>query len=147
MIQAHHIGQIAHELETIYEKLINQQIQVTPQLIALIRLVQDDIADRIQTIRDQQIDYPSTHVVQLLQQADHSADLVVSEPATEITALSDQDESSGLEVLQLGEEEVSEEPSLAADELSGNDIEEQVEDTSSLQTVENSEHALEDDVR
>ena len=147
MIQARHIGLIAHELETIYEKLINQQIQVTPQLIALIRLVQDDIADRIQTIRDQQIDYPSTHVVQLLQQADHSADLVVSEPATEITALSEQDESSGLEVLQLVEEEVSEEPSLAADELSGNDIEEQVEDTSSLQTVENSEHSLEDDVR
>ena len=147
MIQARHIGLIAHELETIYEKLINQQIQVTPQLIALICLVQDDIADRIQTIRDQQIDYPSTHVVQLLQQADHSADLVVSEPATEITALSDQDESSGLEVLQLVEEEVSEEPSLAADELSGNDIEEQVEDTSSLQTVENSEHSLEDDVR
>ena len=147
MIQARHIGLIAHELETIYEKLINQQIQATPQLITLIRLVQDDIADRIQTIRDQQIDYPSTHVVQLLQQADHSADLVVSEPATEITALSDQDESSGLEVLQLVEEEVSEEPSLAADELSGNDIEEQVEDTSSLQTVENSEHSLEDDVR
>ena len=154
MIQARHIGLIAHELETIYEKLINQQIQVTPQLIALIRLVQDDIADRIQTIRDQQIDYPSTHVVQLLQQADHSADLVVSEPATEITALSEQDESSELEVLQLVEEEVSEEPSLAADELSGNDIEEQVEDTSSLQTVENAEHSLEnaehsleDDVR
>ena len=147
MIQARHIGLIAHELETIYEKLINQQIQVTPQLIALIRLVQDDIADRIQTIRDQQIDYPSTHVVQLLQQADHSADLVVSEPATEITALSDQDESSGLEVLQLVEEEVSEEPSLAADELSGNDIEEQVEDTSSLQTVENAGQSLEDDVR
>ena len=147
MIQARHIGLIAHELETIYEKLINQQIQVTPQLIALIRLVQDDIADRIQTIRDQQIDYPSTHVVQLLQQADHSADLVVSEPATEITALSEQDESSGLEVLQLVEEEVSEEPSLAADELSGNDIEEQVEDTSSLQTVENAGQSLEEDIR
>ena len=147
MIQARHIGLIAHELETIYEKLINQQIQATPQLIALIRLVQDDIADRIQTIRDQQIDYPSTHVVQLLQQADHSADLVVSEPATEITALSDQDESSGLEVLQLVEEEVSEEPSLAADELSGNDIEEQVEDTSSLQTVENAGQSLEEDIR
>ena len=147
MIQARHIGLIAHELETIYEKLINQQIQVTPQLIALIRLVQDDIADRIQTIRDQQIDYPSTHVVQLLQQADHSADLVVSEPATEITALSDQDESSGLEVLQLVEEEVSEEPSLAADELSGNDIEEHVEDTSSLQTVENAGQSLEEDIR
>lgn len=72
MIQARHIGLIAHELETIYEKLINQQIQATPQLIAIIRLVQDDIADRIQTIRDQHTDYPSTHVVQLLQHADQS---------------------------------------------------------------------------
>ncbi|MEK5778053.1 hypothetical protein VXE44_23590, partial [Acinetobacter nosocomialis] len=38
------------------------------ELIALIRLVQDYIADRVQTIRDQQIDYPSVHVVNLLQQ-------------------------------------------------------------------------------
>ncbi|ENU31092.1 hypothetical protein F991_00998 [Acinetobacter sp. CIP-A165] len=72
MIQAPYIGLIAHELETIYEKLINQQLQATPQLIALIRLVQDDISDRIQTIRDQHVDYPSTHVVQLLQQAEQS---------------------------------------------------------------------------
>jgi chemosensory pili system protein ChpA (sensor histidine kinase/response regulator) len=51
MIQAGHIGLIAHELETIYEKLINQQLQPNPQLIAIIRAVQDDIADRIQTIQ------------------------------------------------------------------------------------------------
>ena len=148
MIQARHIGLIAHELETIYEKLINQQIQVTPQLIALIRLVQDDIADRIQTIRDQQIDYPSTHVVQLLQQADHSADLVVSEPATEITALSEQDESIELELLQpIEEAEIIEPLSVTADELSSIDTEEQLEDTSSLQTVENAGQSLEEDVR
>ncbi|MEO3358108.1 Hpt domain-containing protein, partial [Acinetobacter haemolyticus] len=53
-------------LETIYEKLINQQIQATPSLISVIRSVQDDIADRIQTIRDQQVDYPSTHVLDVL---------------------------------------------------------------------------------
>ncbi|HRM15307.1 MAG TPA: Hpt domain-containing protein [Acinetobacter parvus] len=148
MIQARHIGLIAHELETIYEKLINQQIQATPQLIALIRLVQDDIADRIQTIRDQQIDYPSLHVVQLLQQADHSADLVVSEPATEITALSEQDESIELELLQpIEEAEIIEPLSVTADELSSIDTEEQLEDTSSLQTVENAGQSLEEDVR
>ncbi|MFO1366719.1 MAG: Hpt domain-containing protein [Acinetobacter sp.] len=148
MIQARHIGLIAHELETIYEKLINQQIQVTPQLIALIRLVQDDIADRIQTIRDQQIDYPSTHVVQLLQQADHSADLVVSEPATEITASSEQDESIELELLRpIEEAEIIEPSSVTADELSSIDTEEQFEDTSSLQTVENAGQSLEEDVR
>ncbi|MFO1411095.1 MAG: Hpt domain-containing protein [Acinetobacter parvus] len=148
MIQARHIGLIAHELETIYEKLINQQIQVTPQLIALIRLVQDDIADRIQTIRDQQIDYPSTHVVQLLQQADHSADLVVSEPATEITALSEQGESIELELLQpIEEAEIIEPLSVTADELSSIDTEEQLEETSSLQTVENAGQSLEEDVR
>ena len=72
MIQARHIGLIAHELETIYEKLINQQLQPTAQLIALIRAVQDDIADRIQTIRDKQVDYPATHVLQLIQQTDLS---------------------------------------------------------------------------
>ena len=72
MIQACHIGLIAHELETIYEKLINQQLQPTAQLIALIRAVQDDIADRIQTIRDKQVDYPATHVLQLIQQTDLS---------------------------------------------------------------------------
>lgn len=68
MIQATHMGLIAHELETIYEKLINQQLHASSELIALIRLVQDDIADRVQTIRDQQIDYPSVHVVNFLQQ-------------------------------------------------------------------------------
>ncbi len=66
MIQARHIGLIAHELETIYEKLINQQIQASPDLIRVIRAVQDDIADRIQTIRDQKVDYPSTHILAVL---------------------------------------------------------------------------------
>ena len=32
----------------------------------MIRSVQDDIADRIQTIRDQQVDYPSTYALRVL---------------------------------------------------------------------------------
>ena len=87
MIQATHIGLIAHELETIYEKLINQQLSANPQLIALIRLVQDDIADRIQTIRDKQTDYPSTHVVALLQHADTDS---VAEPITSVESIQDE---------------------------------------------------------
>ncbi|WP_096911208.1 Hpt domain-containing protein [Acinetobacter colistiniresistens] len=98
MIQARHIGLIAHELETIYEKLINQQIQATPQLIAIIRLVQDDIADRIQTIRDQHTDYPSTHVLQLLQHADQS-DVASVESGLETAHEFERVESSQVETL------------------------------------------------
>ena len=80
MIQAGHIGLIAHELETIYEKLINQQLQPNPQLIAVIRAVQDDIADRIQTIRDKQVDYPATHALSVLANQDSAsvASMVIS---------------------------------------------------------------------
>ena len=47
MIAALHIGLIAHELESIYERVIRQQIAVTPALIQIIRLVQDNVSDRI----------------------------------------------------------------------------------------------------
>ncbi|MBK0064374.1 MULTISPECIES: Hpt domain-containing protein [unclassified Acinetobacter] len=67
MVQATHMGLIAHELETIYERLINGQIHSSANLIQIIRLVQDDIADRIQTLRDQAVDYPATEVLGLLQ--------------------------------------------------------------------------------
>lgn len=83
MIQARHIGLIAHELETIYEKLINQQIQASSALVNLIRAVQDDIADRIQTIKDHQVDYPSTHVLGLLKGVSASGSSQVSEVSHE----------------------------------------------------------------
>ena len=92
MIQARHIGLIAHELETIYEKLINQQLQPTAQLIALIRAVQDDIADRIQTIRDKQVDYPATHVLQLIQQTDLST-TSSSQPKQTMFELTDENQA------------------------------------------------------
>ncbi|TCB82272.1 Hpt domain-containing protein [Acinetobacter sp. ANC 4173] len=66
MIQATHIGLIAHELETIYERIINQQIQASPALIQIVRLVQDNIADRIQTIREEKVDYPAPEAIDIL---------------------------------------------------------------------------------
>ncbi|OTG69322.1 hybrid sensor histidine kinase/response regulator [Acinetobacter sp. ANC 4470] len=66
MIQATHIGLISHELESIYERVIRQQIEVTPQLISIVRLVQDDIADRIQIIRDNHIDYAGRESIEIL---------------------------------------------------------------------------------
>ncbi|WP_441374604.1 Hpt domain-containing protein [Acinetobacter lwoffii] len=67
MIAASHIGLIAHELESIYERVIRQQIAVTPALIQIIRLVQDNISDRIQSIRKDGIDYPAPEAIAILQ--------------------------------------------------------------------------------
>ena len=72
MVQATHVGLIGHELETIYQRLINQQMQPSMHLIQTIRLVQDDIADRIQTLRDSMVDYPADHVLDLLQHIDEA---------------------------------------------------------------------------
>ncbi|RKG34520.1 Hpt domain-containing protein [Acinetobacter tianfuensis] len=66
MIAASNIGLIAHELESIYERVIRGQMTVTPSIIQIIRLVQDDISDRIQTIRDNGIDYPASEAVSIL---------------------------------------------------------------------------------
>ena len=137
MIQARHIGLIAHELETIYEKLINQQIQPTAYLVALIRIVQDDIADRIQTIRDQHVDYPSTNVINLLQQSDQT---VTSD--LEIASLEEQTE----DLTQIEQSQIDSNTfELAADtsEIVLND--QQVEDTSSLETIAEVQQRNEDD--
>ncbi|RPE26861.1 chemotaxis protein histidine kinase CheA [Acinetobacter sp. BIGb0102] len=153
MIQARHIGLIAHELETIYEKLINQQIQATPHLVAIIRLVQDDIADRIQTIRDQQTDYPSTHVVQLLQQADQTVAPVTLEPVIEgvdafaaieidvVEAQAELPEFAEVEPV-LDSQTLTLEPetsAVASDEI--------LDATSATQTLETVAEPLDDDVR
>ena len=89
MAQAEHVGWIAHELETIYERIIKNQMQPTQQLVQSIRLVQDDIADRLQIIRDQSVDYPSENIVDLLRNIEKQpAELVTTEPTEQ--AKSDQ---------------------------------------------------------
>ena len=66
MIQATHIGLISHELESIYERVIRKQIVVTPQLVSIVRLVQDDVTDRIQIIRENNIDYAGRESIEIL---------------------------------------------------------------------------------
>ena len=85
MIQAVNIGLIAHELETIYERLIHKQMQPSESLIHVIQLVQDNIADRIQTIRDDRIDYPADHAVHLLK---NIGQIVAGQASTEKTVVS-----------------------------------------------------------
>ncbi|ENX09911.1 Hpt domain-containing protein [Acinetobacter courvalinii] len=151
MIQAPHIGLIAHELESLYEKLINQQIQATPQLVAIIRLVQDDIADRIQTIRDQQIDYPSTHVVQLLQQADQTVASATFEPVLEPVETLETIEvdvvEAQSEVPELVEAELDTQTPTLQPESSGVASDEIRDTTSATQSVETVAASLDDDVR
>lgn len=79
MVQAEHIGLIAHELESIYERVINAQMSVSRELVKYVRLVQDDVADRVQIIRDKRVDYPATHIVAVLQQ--------ISDPNTQLQKL------------------------------------------------------------
>ncbi|MCI3879956.1 MULTISPECIES: Hpt domain-containing protein [Acinetobacter] len=151
MIQARHIGLIAHELETIYEKLINQQIQATPQLVAIIRLVQDDIADRIQTIRDQHTDYPSTHVVQLLQHADRS-DVASVESGFETAHEFERVESSQVETLLEQPESVKtetlvDEQSVDVESVSERVETEVLEHTASAQLPQTVLEPTDDDVR
>ena len=66
MIQATHIGLISHEFESIYERVIRKQIEVTPQLVSIVRLVQDDVTDRIQIIRENNIDYAGRESIEIL---------------------------------------------------------------------------------
>ncbi|MFV5191000.1 Hpt domain-containing protein [Acinetobacter courvalinii] len=151
MIQAPHIGLIAHELESLYEKLINQQIQATPQLVAIIRLVQDDIADRIQTIRDQQTDYPSTHVVQLLQQADQTVASATFEPVLEPVETLETIEvdvvEAQSEVPELVEAELDTQTPTLQPESCGVASDEIRDTTSATQSVETVAASLDDDVR
>lgn len=66
MIQAENFGLIAHHLETIYESLIYQKIDPSQSLIDIVRLIQDQLADRIDTIRHSGIDYSNEHTLSIL---------------------------------------------------------------------------------
>ena len=111
MVSATHIGLIAHNLESIYERIINNQIAVSPALIQIIRLVQDDIADRIQIIRDEGVDYAAPESIAILGNivslAQGDADLSVANVTT--TAQLEQ----GIEAT----EDVDTQPELSAEVL------------------------------
>ncbi len=56
MIQATHLGMIAHELESIYERVLNHTLQPSQDMMQTIRYAQDDIAVRLQKLRDESRD-------------------------------------------------------------------------------------------
>lgn len=56
MLQAHHLGDIAHELESIYERILKGQLIVDQHSISFIRYAQDSIAQRIERLRLDQVD-------------------------------------------------------------------------------------------
>ncbi|OTG72566.1 hybrid sensor histidine kinase/response regulator [Acinetobacter sp. ANC 4218] len=102
MIQATHIGLIAHELESIYERVIRHQIEVNPQLISIIRLVQDDLSDRIQVIRDEQIDYSGTESIEILRniQAIAQGSVAVSTAVAEVEVQAEPEVAAEIEELE-----------------------------------------------
>ena len=102
MIQATHIGLIAHELESIYERVIRHQIEVNPQLISIIRLVQDDVSDRIQVIRDEQIDYSGAESIEILRniQAIAQGSVAVSTAVAEVEVQAEPEVAAEIEQLE-----------------------------------------------
>lgn len=84
MVQATHIGLIAHELETIYERVIKGQLKAEPHIIQAIRLIQDDVADRIQLIREKSIDYPATHILSVLHNIDQQGPIEAVQASTAV---------------------------------------------------------------
>ncbi|KGT48358.1 Hpt domain-containing protein [Acinetobacter sp. ANC 7454] len=135
MIAATNIGSIAHELESIYERVIRQQIAVSPALIQIVRLVQDSVSDRIQTIRDELIDYPATETINILQNiqalaagtatATTAVDTAVVEPVVAVEAESEED-SEEIAVEAESTESVAEisEPEILLDPVEETVVEE-----------------------
>lgn len=92
MLQAEHLGALAHELESVYERLIQQQLQVSDHLLQSLTLLQDDLSDRLQIIREQQIDYPASSSIALLQHLLQGGTIAMLQPfAFAATMASEQD--------------------------------------------------------
>ncbi|WP_336931968.1 Hpt domain-containing protein [Acinetobacter bereziniae] len=110
MVQATHIGLIAHELETIYERVIKGQLKAGPQVIQSIRLIQDDVADRIQLIREKSIDYPATHILEVLQHIDqqqflHDTNVEIAEKAQDEIVLIDESVTPEFDVISVDQQQ------------------------------------------
>ncbi|ENU17512.1 Hpt domain-containing protein [Acinetobacter lwoffii] len=135
MIAASHIGLIAHELESIYERVIRQQIAVTPALIQIIRLVQDNVSDRIQSIREDGIDYPAPEAIAILQniQALVSGQAVAAVESANTVAKVVEVEATSIPEPQLEESATTEQPATdlaeAEELLEISESSEAIEDT------------------
>lgn len=134
MIQANYIGLIAHELESIYERIIQRQLVTSSALIDFIRLVQDDLADRLQIVREQHLDYAASHTIQALKSAGAVYNLL-GFAVNELQAESETDVISELN-FELLQQEAIHSTALNLDELTSN-FEQTVE--SNIRLVEHTE--------
>ncbi|WP_286831997.1 MULTISPECIES: hybrid sensor histidine kinase/response regulator [Acinetobacter] len=154
MIAATHIGSIAHELESIYERVIRQQITVTPALIQVIRLVQDNVSDRIQSIRDDKIDYPAPEAIHMLQNIQAlvagtatatpvaAVETVEAETSVELEVIDDASESAEIVVESQALERVY---SFEAESVPASDEQIQEDQSGETLTAESAESMLADE--
>ncbi|WP_334135762.1 Hpt domain-containing protein [Acinetobacter schindleri] len=154
MIAATHIGSIAHELESIYERVIRQQITVTPALIQIIRLVQDNVSDRIQSIRDDKIDYPAPEAIHMLQNIQAlvagtatatpvaAIETVEAETSVELEVIDDASESAEIVVESQALERVD---SFETESVPASDEQIQEDQSGETLTAESAESMLADE--
>lgn len=116
MVQATYIGSITHELESIYERLIQKQLIATSPLIDFIRLIQDDLADRLQIMREKQLDYAAPYTINALKQAGKNSNF---QPVPEVEVFDTESEifSEQEVVSQILINEVPAETEVVVDEL------------------------------
>ncbi|QNX88218.1 hybrid sensor histidine kinase/response regulator [Acinetobacter seifertii] len=116
MVQATYIGSITHELESIYERLIQKQLIATSPLIDFIRLIQDDLADRLQIMREKQLDYAAPYTINALKQAGKNSNF---QPVPEVEVFDAESEifSEQEVVSQVLINEVPAETEVVVDEL------------------------------
>jgi len=116
MVQATYIGSITHELESIYERLIQKQLIATSPLIDFIRLIQDDLADRLQVMREKQLDYAAPYTINALKQAGKNSNF---QPVPEVEVFDTESEifSEQEVVSQVLINEVPAETEVVVDEL------------------------------
>ncbi|WP_436463195.1 Hpt domain-containing protein [Acinetobacter seifertii] len=116
MVQATYIGSITHELESIYERLIQKQLIATSPLIDFIRLIQDDLADRLQIMREKQLDYAAPYTINALKQAGKNSNF---QPVPEVEVFDTESEifSEQEVVSQVLINEVPAETEVVVDEL------------------------------
>ncbi|WP_445535815.1 Hpt domain-containing protein [Acinetobacter sp. G18] len=116
MVQATYLGSITHELESIYERLIQKQLVATSPLIDFIRLIQDDLADRLQIMREKQLDYAAPYTINALKQAGKNSNF---QPVPEVEVFDTESEifSEQEVVSQVLINEVPAETEVVVDEL------------------------------
>lgn len=92
MAQVSSLGDFGHELETVYERLVNGSLQSTPALIHFMRHAQDIVAEQVEQLRTQGTSFFVYAELDLLRQYLTKGDdsLLAQPPVTKLASQSDQ---------------------------------------------------------